>query len=149
LRVRRAPWRLLLLPFVILSMLAYVAKLIDRGRLKEINHRCCSGTSAIHPRELKPLVDSFADGRRWPTMSARRAQGDRARQGRRAARGDGDRQLPPLRRAIAERLGFDDVHRHQFDHRPRRAGPRQDRRRELLRPGQAADDRGLARARAA
>jgi len=37
--VKRAPWRLLLLPFVILSMLAYAAKLIDRGRLKEINQR--------------------------------------------------------------------------------------------------------------
>ena len=41
--IRRAPWRLLLLPFVILSMLAYVAKLIDRGRLKEINHRLLLG----------------------------------------------------------------------------------------------------------
>jgi hypothetical protein len=31
--LRRAPWRLLLLPLVLLSMLAYVAKLIDRARL--------------------------------------------------------------------------------------------------------------------
>ena len=59
--LRRAPWRLLLLPLVALSMLAYVAKLIDRGRLKEINHRLLLGTT-IHPAMLKPLVDSFADG---------------------------------------------------------------------------------------
>ena len=56
---RRAPWRLLLLPFVILSMLAYVAKLIDRGRLKEINHRLLLGHRR-HPHELRPLVDGFA-----------------------------------------------------------------------------------------
>src|SRR3954463_12394830 len=58
--VRRAPWRLLLLPFVLLSMLAYVARLIDRARLKEINHRLLLG-ARIHPRDLKPLVDSFAE----------------------------------------------------------------------------------------
>ena len=58
--VKRAPWRLLLLPFVILSMLAYAAKLIDRGRLKEINHRLLLGHKR-HPHELKPLVDGFAE----------------------------------------------------------------------------------------
>ena len=57
---RRAPWRLIFLPAVIASMLAYVAKLIDRARLKEINHRLLLG-STIHPAQLKPLVDSFAD----------------------------------------------------------------------------------------
>src|SRR4029450_2643619 len=58
--MRRAPWRLLLLPLVIASMLAYVLKLIDRGKLKDINHRLLLG-SKRHPNELKPLVDSFAD----------------------------------------------------------------------------------------
>jgi HAD superfamily hydrolase (TIGR01490 family) len=57
--VRRAPWRLLLIPFVIGSMLAYALKLIDRGRLKEINHRLLLGHKR-HPHELRPLVDSFA-----------------------------------------------------------------------------------------
>ena len=57
--IRRAPWRLLLIPFVILSMLAYALKLIDRGRLKEINHRLLLGHNR-HPSELAPLVDSFA-----------------------------------------------------------------------------------------
>src|SRR5207253_4751272 len=58
--VRRAPWRLLLLPLVALSMLAYATRLIDRARLKEINHQLLLGRT-IHPRDLKPLVDSFAD----------------------------------------------------------------------------------------
>jgi hypothetical protein len=34
-------------------------KLIDRGRLKEINHRLLLGHQR-HPAELQPLVDSFA-----------------------------------------------------------------------------------------
>src|SRR5438128_12606407 len=58
--MRRAPWRLLLLPLVLVSMLAYVARLIDRGRLKEINHRLLLG-ARIRPRDLQPLVESFAD----------------------------------------------------------------------------------------
>src|ERR671928_31815 len=58
--LHRAPWRLLFLPIVVGSMLAYVARLIDRSRLKEINHRLLLGDK-VHPRELKPLVESFAD----------------------------------------------------------------------------------------
>src|SRR5439155_11622559 len=58
--LRRAPWRLIFLPVVALSMLAYVARLIDRGRLKEINHRLLLGRQ-IHPRDLQPLAVSFAD----------------------------------------------------------------------------------------
>ena len=57
--LRRTPWRLLLLPLVILSMLAYVFRLIDRARLKEINHHLLLG-SEVHPRDLQPLVESFA-----------------------------------------------------------------------------------------
>jgi len=58
--VRRAPWRLLLLPFVGLSLLAYALRLIDRARLKEINHHLLLG-HRVHLNELKPLVESFAD----------------------------------------------------------------------------------------
>lgn len=47
--VHRAAWRLLFLPLVALSMLAYAARLIDRARLKEINHRLLLG-GKIHPR---------------------------------------------------------------------------------------------------
>src|SRR5688572_26283516 len=58
--LRRAPWRLVFLPLVIGSMLLYVFKLIDRAKLKEINHELLLGRT-IHPTDLKPLVESFAD----------------------------------------------------------------------------------------
>ena len=47
--VRRAPWRLLLLPLVIVSMLLYLLRAIDRGKLKEINHALLLGRR-MHPR---------------------------------------------------------------------------------------------------
>ena len=118
-------------------------KLIDRGRLKEINHRLLLGHKR-HPAELKPLVDSFAEAMLAEQHPPRRPRRDRPRQGRRAAGGDGHRQLPLLRPRNRRAAGLRRLHRHQFDPRPRRAGPRQDRRRELLRPGQAPDDRGVA-----
>ncbi|MEO7654788.1 MAG: HAD-IB family hydrolase [Sphingomicrobium sp.] len=106
--LRRAPWRLLFLPLVIASMLAYVVKLIDRARLKEINHSLLLGR-AIHPRELKPLVDSFADvtvaGNIRPGARAAIAR-DKA-EGRRLVLATASYTL--YSRAIAERLGFDDV----------------------------------------
>jgi HAD superfamily hydrolase (TIGR01490 family) len=105
--VRRAPWRLLLLPFVILSMVAYVAKLIDRGRLKEINHRLLLGHNR-HPAELKPLVDSFAnavlDNNVRPGARAAIAR-DKA-EGRRVVMATASYRF--YAREIAERLGFDD-----------------------------------------
>src|SRR6185503_9583676 len=58
--IRRAPWRLSFLPLVLLSMLAYLARLIDRARLKEINHLLLLGRK-IHPNDLQPLVESFAE----------------------------------------------------------------------------------------
>ena len=56
---RRAPWRLMALPLVAGSMLLYLAKVIDRGRLKEINHWLLLGRET-HPQVLGPLVKSFA-----------------------------------------------------------------------------------------
>ena len=105
--VRRAPWRLVLLPAVILSMLAYVAKLIDRGRLKEINHRLLLGHNR-HPSELKPLVESFADavlaGNVRP--GARDAIARDKAEGRRIVMATASYRF--YAREIAERLGFDD-----------------------------------------
>ena len=104
---RRAPWRLLLLPAVILSMLAYVLKLIDRGRLKEINHRLLLGHNR-HPSELKPLVESFADavlaGNVRP--GARDAIARDKAEGRRILMATASYRF--YAREIAERLGFDD-----------------------------------------
>jgi HAD superfamily hydrolase (TIGR01490 family) len=105
--IRSAPWRLLLIPFVIASMLAYVAKLIDRGRLKEINHWLLLGDGR-HPSELKPLVDSFAEAvlARNVRPGARAAIGRDKAEGRRVVMATASYRF--YAREIAERLGFDD-----------------------------------------
>ena len=106
--VRRAPWRLLLLPFVVISMLAYVTRLIDRAKLKEINHGLLLG-GTIHPRDLKPLVDSFADRQIAANIrpGALRAIARDKSEGRRLVLATASYRL--YADAIAERLGFDDV----------------------------------------
>ena len=106
--VRRAPWRLLFLPLVIASMLAYVARLIDRAKLKEINHRLLLG-GKIHPRDLQPLVDSFADAQLASNIrpGARTAIARDKAEGRRLILATASYRL--YADAIAERLGFDDV----------------------------------------
>ena len=106
--LRQAPWRLLLLPFVIASMLAYLAKLIDRGKLKEINHRLLLGHRR-HPKELKPLVDSFAERTVASNVrpGARKAIARDKAEGRRVVMATASYRL--YAEAIADRLGFDDV----------------------------------------
>ena len=105
--LRRAPWRLLFLPLVIGSMLAYVLKLIDRGRLKEINHRLLLGHKR-HPHELKPLVDSFAEAVLVNNVrpGAREAIARDKIEGRRVVMATASYRF--YAREIAERLGFDD-----------------------------------------
>jgi HAD superfamily hydrolase (TIGR01490 family) len=105
---RRAPWRLIFLPLVLLSMLAYVLRLIDRAKLKEINHHLLLGAK-IHPRELKPLVESFADKQVATNIrpGARAAIGRDKAEGRRLVLATASYRL--YADAIAERLGFDDV----------------------------------------
>jgi HAD superfamily hydrolase (TIGR01490 family) len=105
--VHRAPWRLVFLPFVILSMLAYVLKLIDRGRLKEINHRLLLG-GVTDQHVLEPLVDSFA-GKTVATNirpGARDAIARDKTEGRRVVMATASYRFYAA--AIAERLGFDD-----------------------------------------
>ena len=106
--MRRAPWRLVLLPAVLLSMLAYVTKLIDRARLKEINHHLLLGRT-IHPSDLKPLVEGFADSTLGGNIrpGARRAIARDKTEGRRLVLATASYRL--YADAIAERLGFDDV----------------------------------------
>jgi HAD superfamily hydrolase (TIGR01490 family) len=106
--IRRAPWRLVFLPLVILSMLAYLAKLIDRAELKEINHHLLIGRR-IHLRELKPLVEGFADRQVATNIrpGARAAiERDKA-EGRRLVLATASYRF--YADAIAQRLGFDDV----------------------------------------
>ena len=104
---RRAPWRLLFLPFVVASMLAYVLKLIDRGRLKEINHRLLLGHNR-HPSELKPLIESFAEEVLASNVrpGARKAIARDKAEGRRVVMATASYRF--YAREIAERLGFDD-----------------------------------------
>ncbi len=106
--IRRAPWRLLFLPLVAGSMLAYLLKLIDRGKLKEINHRLLLG-GKIHPRDLKPLVDGFAERQVATNIrpGALKAIARDQAEGRRLVLATASYTL--YSRAIAERLGFDDV----------------------------------------
>ena len=106
--MRRQPWRLLFLPLVVASMLAYVARILDRGELKEINHRLLVG-GKVHPRELKPLVDSFADAQVASNIrpGALEAIARDKAQGRRLVLATASYRL--YSDAIAERLGFDDV----------------------------------------
>ena len=106
--LRRAPWRLFFLPAVVLSMLVYVLRLIDRARLKEINHHLLLGRM-IHPRELKPLVESFADRQIATNIrpGARAAIARDKAEGRRVVLATASYRL--YAEAIAHRLGFDDV----------------------------------------
>ena len=106
--LRRNPLRLLLLPLVIASMLLYVARIIDRGRLKEINHRLLLGHRR-HPRELKPLVDSFAEKTVATNIRPGALQAiarDKA-EGRRVVMATASYRL--YADAIGNLLGFDDV----------------------------------------
>src|SRR3954454_16470310 len=106
--VRRAPWRLLLFPFVLLSVLAYAARLIDRAKLKEINHHLLIG-HRVHLSALKPLVDSFAEKQVATNirLGARKAIAQDKAEGRRLVLATASYRL--YADAIAERLGFDDV----------------------------------------
>lgn len=106
--MRREPWRLLLLPFVALSMIAYALRLIDRAQLKEINHRLLIGAK-VHPSALRPLVDSFAE-RQVATNVRHGALNAIARdktEGRHLVLATASYRL--YADAIAERLGFDEV----------------------------------------
>ena len=104
---RLAPWRALLAPLSALATLAYAARLIDRGRLKEWNYRLLVGKVA--PERLEPLVESFADlqiaTNILPGARARIAEDKAA--GRRLVLATASYRLYAA--AIARRLGFDDV----------------------------------------
>lgn len=106
--LRLAPWRLLLVPFVMLAALAYGLKLIDRGRLKEINYILLIGRR-VSPEKLEPVIGSFADSQIIANIlpGARRSiAADRAA-GRRLVMATASYRIYAA--AIAERLGFNDV----------------------------------------
>lgn len=104
---RLNPWRLLLLPAVAATGLAYGLKRIDRARLKELNYTILIGRVA--PERLDPVVESFADAQvAANVLPAARAQiaADKAA-GRRLVLATASYHLYAA--AIARRLGFTDV----------------------------------------
>jgi HAD superfamily hydrolase (TIGR01490 family) len=106
--LRLAPWRLLLLPLVGLTMVSYALRLIPRGTLKEWNYDLLIGRGVTSQR-LDPVIESFAErqisGNIMP--GARRSiEADRAA-GRRLVMATASYRLYAA--AIARRLGFDDV----------------------------------------
>jgi HAD superfamily hydrolase (TIGR01490 family) len=106
--MRRQQWRLVFVPLVAIAMLAYAAGLFDRGRLKEICQHLLIG-HRVHARELKPLVESFADATVANNVrpGARRAIERDRKEGRRLVLATASYRL--YADAIARRLGFDDV----------------------------------------
>ncbi|HET9458689.1 MAG TPA: HAD-IB family hydrolase [Sphingomicrobium sp.] len=106
--MRRQPWRLLFVPFVLLAMLAYAMGLFDRGRLKEICQALLVGRR-VRAAELKPLADSFAEATVQHNIrpGARRAIERDREEGRRLVLATASYRL--YADSIAERLGFDDV----------------------------------------
>jgi HAD superfamily hydrolase (TIGR01490 family) len=106
--LRLAPWRLVLLPAVLLAALAYGLKLIDRGRLKELSYTLLIGRG-VAPERLEPVVESFAESQaRTNVMPGALASiaADKAA-GRRLVMATASYRLYAA--AIAKRLGFDDV----------------------------------------
>ncbi|PTQ10834.1 HAD-IB family hydrolase [Sphingomonas oleivorans] len=105
---RLAPWRLLLAPAAFGAMVAYAAKLIDRKRLKEINHSLLLGDH-LPAAALRPVTAAFAE-LIWKTNihpgALTQIEEDRAA-GRRLVLATASYRL--YVEAIAAKLGFDDV----------------------------------------
>ncbi len=104
---RLAPWRAVLLPVVAVTVLAYGLRLIDRGRLKELNYRLLIGRPT--PEALEPVIHSFADRQVATNIlpGARTRLAEDKAAGRRLVMATASYRLYAA--AIAERLGFDDV----------------------------------------
>ena len=105
--LRLAPWRLLLAPAAGVAGLCYLAGLIDRGRLKEINYRLLIG--GVAPARLEPVIESFAERQLRTNIlpGARTRIADDKAAGRRLVLATASYGLYAA--AIARRLGFDDV----------------------------------------
>jgi HAD superfamily phosphoserine phosphatase-like hydrolase len=102
-----APWRLLLLPLVGVTILLYACRLINRARLKELNQTMLVGR-AIDPARLSRTVATFAE--KTATGNIRRGAltqiaADKAA-GYRLILATASYRL--YAEAVARRMGFDD-----------------------------------------
>ena len=104
----RAPLRLAFAPAVVGSMVAYGVRIIDRGRLKELNHHLLLG-GATDRATLDALVRGFADRTMRTNIQpgALRAIARDRSEGRRLVMATASYAV--YAEAIAERLRFDDV----------------------------------------
>ena len=103
-----APWRLALLPLAALATLGYAARLIGRGRLKEITHRLLLGNAmpeAVAARAAARFAERVAASGIYAGARAQIAA-DRAA-GYRLVMATASYGF--YAEAIAERLGFDTV----------------------------------------
>jgi len=114
---RRARWRLALLPWAAIAGLAYAAKLIDRAELKQTTQKWLLGGS-IAADHVGTLTAAFAD------HVVATGVLDAARERIAADKAAGYRLVMATAsyafyaRAIAERLGFDDVIATESEHDP-------------------------------
>ena len=114
---RRARWRLALLPWAAIAGLAYAAKLIDRAALKQTTQKWLLGGS-MAADHVQTLTAAFAD------HVVATGVLDAARDRIAADKAAGYRLVMATAsyafyaRAIAERLGFDDVIATESEHDP-------------------------------
>ncbi len=106
--IQIAPWRMLLLPLVGLTLAAFALRLVDRGRLKEWNYALVIGRGRA-PATLEPVIESFAERQVATNVmsGARRAIAAGKGGGGRVVMATASYRLYAA--AIARRLGFDDV----------------------------------------
>ncbi len=106
--LRRAPWRLAMLPALPIALLLYLLKVWDRRRLKEFSQTLLIGRR-VHRSEFAQHLESHADlviGKNvYPQLRARVAQEKAA--GYRHIMATASYRL--YVEAIAAKLGFDDV----------------------------------------
>ncbi len=106
--LRLAPWRLLLVPVVLLAMLGYGTRLLTRGRMKEINQHLLLGPH-IHAADLARVTANYAA--RVMALNVRPGALDQIAQdraaGRRLVLATASYRL--YVEAIGAAIGFDDV----------------------------------------
>lgn len=105
--LRLAPWRLLFVPFAVLVMLAYAARLIERKRVKELNQAMLIGRMPI--ARLRPVAESFAEKMvtRNSYREALESLAENRAEGRRLVLATASSRL--WVEPIAAKLGIDDV----------------------------------------
>lgn len=106
--LRLAPWRLVFVPFAALVMLAYVLKLIERKRLKELNQAMLIGRN-VAVAKLAPIAESFAEKviRRNVRQQALASLAENRAAGRRLVLATASSRL--WVEPIAAKLGMDDI----------------------------------------